>query len=138
MGEQILAYLVQPWHDFTSMTWVCVWYVACGGILVGMVIKHVSALMKDITLGFSILLAAAGSMFLFEDVTLNATFTGGAGLVVFSVLLYGSPLKSAWDGAVARILSVCGCGGGDELERGRYSAVSTSEQGVEGEGGEKE
>lgn len=106
------------------MTWVCVWYVACGGLLVGMVIKHVSGIMKDITLGFSILLAAAGSMFLFEDVQLNAGFLCGSCLVVSSVVLYGKELAWFAD-ACAR---VCALHRSDA--RGRYGMVPTSEDGT--------
>lgn len=84
---------VNPWLNFTSMTWVCVIYVACGGILVGMVIKYLNALLKDITLGFSIVLAAIGSMILFKDVSPNPMFLAGALLVIFSVVLYGNLFK---------------------------------------------
>lgn len=84
-----------PWANFTMMTWVCVIYVACGGILVGMVIKYLNALLKDITLGFSIVLAAFGSMILFKDVTPNPMFIAGALLVILSVVLYGNMFKSS-------------------------------------------
>lgn len=87
--------LHNPWENFTIMTWVCVIYVACGGILVGMVIKYLNALLKDITLGFSIVLAAIGSMILFKDVSPNPMFIAGALLVIASVVLYGNLFKSS-------------------------------------------
>jgi len=86
------------------MTYFCVTYVACGGILVGLVIRYLNALLKDITLGFSIVLAAVGSMVLFNDVEANPMFMGGTALVIFSVVLYGNVLKeriNRWFGSGA-------------------------------------
>lgn len=87
--------VANPWENFTVMTWICVIYVACGGILVGMVIKYLNALLKDITLGFSIVLAAIGSMIIFKDVSPNPMFIAGALLVVSSVVLYGNLFNSS-------------------------------------------
>merc|ERR1719353_1227490 len=48
-------------QGYTWLTWTCVLMNACGGLLVGMVIKYANAIVKDIALALSICISSIAS-----------------------------------------------------------------------------
>jgi UDP-sugar transporter A1/2/3 len=52
-------------NGYTPLTWLCVSMNAFGGLVVGMAIKYADAIVKDLALGVSICVAAAGSVYCF-------------------------------------------------------------------------
>eukprot|EP01065_Artemidia_motanka_P043859 TRINITY_DN6157_c0_g1_i1.p2 TRINITY_DN6157_c0_g1~~TRINITY_DN6157_c0_g1_i1.p2 ORF type:complete len:384 (+),score=119.11 TRINITY_DN6157_c0_g1_i1:196-1347(+) len=75
-------------HGFTWMTWLCVAMNAFGGLLVGTVIKYADAVMKDVSLGASIVLSTLGSI-AFLHYEIHWLVALGMALVIYSVFLYG-------------------------------------------------
>jgi UDP-sugar transporter A1/2/3 len=81
-----------PFTGFTSLTWLCIFSNAYGGILAGMVIKYATALTKDVALGSSVLLSGFMSLFLF-DFQVTSLFCFGATVLLTGVGLYGGHLN---------------------------------------------
>jgi UDP-sugar transporter A1/2/3 len=87
-GEALRAGRTSFFFGYTKMTWCCIALNAFGGLLVGTVIKHADAVMKDVALGSSIVCSSLASVYLF-DFELNASFAAGIACVIYSVFLYG-------------------------------------------------
>jgi len=75
-------------HGYTTLTWACVVMNALGGLLVGTVIKYADAVMKDVSLGASIVLSTIGSM-VWLHYQPHSLVIVGMGLVIYSVFLFG-------------------------------------------------
>ena len=74
-------------HGYTRLTWACITSNAMGGLVVGMVIKHVDSIVKDLSIGVSICLSAAGSVVLF-GFEASAGFWLGTATVAYAAMLY--------------------------------------------------
>lgn len=74
-------------HGYTWLTWSCIAMNAFGGLLVGAVINYCDAILKDIAIGASIVVSAAGSTYLF-DFQPQGGFALGVVLVSYAVPLY--------------------------------------------------
>eukprot|EP01065_Artemidia_motanka_P027547 TRINITY_DN32738_c0_g1_i1.p1 TRINITY_DN32738_c0_g1~~TRINITY_DN32738_c0_g1_i1.p1 ORF type:complete len:376 (+),score=68.38 TRINITY_DN32738_c0_g1_i1:65-1192(+) len=75
-------------HGYTNLTWACVLMNALGGLLVGTVIKYADAVMKDVSLGASIVLSAMGSV-MFLHYQPHVLVAVGICTVIYSVFLFG-------------------------------------------------
>lgn len=74
-------------QGYTKLTWACILMNGGGGLLVGAVIKHADAIMKDIAIGASICVSAVGSVILFSS-SLSAYLLLGILLVSWAVPMY--------------------------------------------------
>jgi len=72
---------------YTSMTWMCIFMNAGGGLLVGAVIKYADAVTKDFAIGASIVLSSVASTQLFGFEITPFFFCGGT-VVVYAVFMY--------------------------------------------------
>ena len=75
-------------QGYTWLTWTCVLMNACGGLLVGMVIKYANAIVKDIALALSICCSSVAAIPLF-GFRPTVPFFGGVALVCYAAALYG-------------------------------------------------
>merc|ERR1719454_1836538 len=53
-------------QHYTALTWVCICMNAFGGLLVGAVINYADAILKDVAIGASIVVAALGSSLFYD------------------------------------------------------------------------
>merc|ERR1719161_2450135 len=84
-GERVVR--LGFFHGYSMLTWSCIAMNAFGGLLVGAVINYCDAILKDIAIGASIVVSAAGSMYFFNFEP-QSGFALGAALVSYAVPLY--------------------------------------------------
>jgi UDP-sugar transporter A1/2/3 len=72
---------------YTALTWLCICMNAFGGLLVGAVINYADAILKDVAIGASIVVAALGSSALY-DFRPSSAFIFSVALVSYAVPMY--------------------------------------------------
>jgi UDP-sugar transporter A1/2/3 len=81
-------------QGYTMLTWVCILSNSIGGLLAGMCIKYANAIVKDMSLAFSVCLSSVASILLF-GFRPNAAFCAGVPVVLFSSGLYSGSISFA-------------------------------------------
>jgi solute carrier family 35 (UDP-sugar transporter), member A1/2/3 len=79
---------------YDEYVWAAVVNSSLGGLLVAAVVKYADNILKTFATSISIVIGAILSMFFF-DFVLSAMFIAGAGLVLFSVVLYANGRRLA-------------------------------------------
>ncbi|GBG33021.1 CMP-sialic acid transporter [Hondaea fermentalgiana] len=77
-------------HGFTGLVWFVILLQACGGLLIGAVLRYTSNMAKTFATAISMIISSLASVLLF-DFRPGAAFVIGAALVACAVALYGSP-----------------------------------------------
>jgi UDP-sugar transporter A1/2/3 len=93
----LLAVIVQDYdkilkdgffQGYNTCTWIVIVLQACGGLIVGLVMKYADNILKGFATSVSIVLSTLLSYYLLADFEPSTAFLSGASVVIFSTFVY--------------------------------------------------